>query len=166
MKIKLDELKLKDSKHFHFEGIIEELPDLEFQLVKPIKVSYSVDFFAEEVLVKGEFSTKIKIACVKCLEDYEKEIKGQIESVYLDSKVLKEYANSFEEEAESDENFYEEIIDGTIDVSELVREHLILEIDPYGVCSDKCEGLEEMKNYEDDGIDPRWAQILEMSKNK
>ena len=120
----------------------------------------------EEVLVKGEFSTKIKIACVKCLEDYEKEIKGQIESVYLDSKVLKEYANSFEEEAESDENFYEEIIDGTIDVSELVREHLILEIDPYGVCSDKCEGLEEMKNYEDNGVDPRWAQILEMSKNK
>ena len=67
---------------------------------------------------------------------------------------------------ESDENVYEELVNGEIDIDELVREHLILEVDPYEVCSENCQGLSEMKDYEDDGIDPRWAQLLEMSKNK
>lgn len=166
MKIKLDELKLKGSTHFKFEETISELTELGFQLIEPVKVNFTVDLLGEEVYVKGNFSTKIKNTCVKCLNFYEREVSGEIESSYLDAKKHKDYLNSLEDDIESDENLYEEMVDGEIDIDELVREHLILEVDPYEVCSVECEGLSEMKDYEDDGIDPRWAQLLEMSKNK
>lgn len=166
MKIKLDDLKIKGLNHFQFEEDITELVDLGFELLEPVKTKYTIDFFGEEIYVKGEFTTKIKTTCVKCLNPYEKMVTGEMESSYLDAKKHKEYMNSLEDEIESDENLYEELVNGEINIDELVREHLILEVDPYEVCSETCTGLEEMKDYEDDGIDPRWAQLLEMSKNK
>lgn len=166
MKLKLEELKIKGSNHFQFEEEIDSLEDLGFELLKPVKVEYTVDFFGEEIYVKGKFSAKIKNTCVKCLNPYEKLVTGEMESSYLDAKTHKEYVNSLDEEMESDENIYEEIVNGEIDIDNLLREHLILEVDPYEVCSESCSGLEEMKDYEDDGIDPRWAQLIEMSKNK
>lgn len=166
MKLKLEELKIKGSNHFHFEEEIDSLEDLGFELLEPVKVDYSVDFFGEEIYVKGKFSTKIKNTCVKCLNPYEKLVTGEMESSYLDAKAHKEYVNSLDEEMESDGNVYEEIVNGEIDIDNLLREHLILEVDPYEICSENCSGLEEMKDYEDDGIDPRWAQLIEMSKNK
>ena len=166
MKLKLEELKTKGLNHFQFEESIKELADLGFELVEPVKVKYTIDLLGEEVYVKGEFSTKIKTTCVKCLNFYEKTVAGKVESSYLDSKIHKKYLDSLEDDMESDENVYEELVNGEIDIDELVREHLILEVDPYEVCSENCQGLSEMKDYEDDGIDPRWAQLLEMSKNK
>lgn len=166
MKLKLEELKTKGLNHFQFEESIKELADLGFELVEPVKVKYTIDLLGEEVYVKGDFSTRIKTTCVKCLNFYEKTVAGEIESSYLDSKIHKKYLDSLEDDMESDENVYEELINGEIDIDELVREHLILEVDPYEVCSENCQGLSEMKDYEDDGIDPRWAQLLEMSKNK
>lgn len=164
MKIKLEELKIKGSNHFSFEEEVKELNDLGFDLVEPIKLNFNIDLLGEEVYVKGEFTARINTTCVKCLNPYEKTISGEIESSYLDAKEQKYQNESPEEELEMD--FYEEIINGEIDIDELLREHLILEVGSYGVCSEKCEGLPEMKDYEDDGIDPRWAQLLEMSKNK
>lgn len=164
MKIKLEELKIKGSNHFSFEEEVKELNDLGFDLVEPIKLNFTIDLLGEEVYVKGEFLAKVKTTCVKCLNPYEKIVSGEIESSYLDAKEQKYQSESPEEELEMD--FYEEIINGEIDIDELLREHLILEVGSYGVCSEECEGLPEMKDYEDDGIDPRWAQLLEMSKNK
>mgnify|MGYP006396775431 FL=1 len=166
MKLKLEELKTKGLNHFQFEESIKELADLEFELVEPVKVNFTIDLLGEEVYVKGVFSTKIKTTCVKCLNSYERNRTGEKESSYLDAKIHKKYLDSLEDDMESDENVYEELVNGEIDIDELVREHLILEVDPYEVCSEKCQGLSEMKDYEDDGIDPRWAQLLEMSKNK
>ena len=166
MKLKLEELKMKGLDHFHFEEIIKELDDLGFELLEPVKVEFTIDILDEEIAVVGNFSTKIKTTCVKCLKEYEKEIAGEIESSYLDTKKHKKYLDSLEEDMESDNCIYEELIDGEINIDELVREHLILEVNPYGICSQECEGLPEMKDYEDDGIDPRWAELLEMSKNK
>lgn len=157
-------MKLKGSNHFSFEEEIKELEDLDFELIEPVKLNYTVDLIGEEVYVKGEFSAKVKTTCVKCLNPYEKIVSGEIESSYLDAKEQKYQSESPEEELEMD--FYEEIINGEIDIDELLREHLILELGSYGVCSESCEGLPEMKDYEDDGIDPRWAKLFEMSKNK
>jgi uncharacterized metal-binding protein YceD (DUF177 family) len=93
------------------------------------------------------------------------DLKGEIEGRYLDSKSYSEYMEAYEEEeVESDMTHYESIVEDKIDLSELVREHLILELNPYGVCSEGCEGLAEKEKYADDGVDPRWLDLLEMSK--
>lgn len=166
MKIKLEDLKIKGLNHFQFEEDIKELADLDFELVEPVKLVYTIDLLGEEVYVRGEFATKVRTTCVKCLNPYEKKVTGEIESSYLDAKLHKKQLDSLEEGMELEMDFYEELINGEIDIDGLLREYLILEVGSYGVCSELCEGLSEMKEYEDDGIDPRWAQLLEMSKNK
>lgn len=166
MKIKLEDLKAKGLSYFQFEEEISGIADLDFVLVEPVKTLFTIELLGEEVCVKGEFHTKIRTTCVKCLNEYEKEVSGELESSYLDAKKHKKYLDSLDDDVESDMTVYEELINDEINIDELVREHLILEVNPYGVCSEKCSGLEVMKEYEDDGIDPRWADLLEMSKKK
>ena len=78
MKLKLEELKTKGLNHFQFEESIKELADLEFELVEPVKVNFTIDLLGEEVYVKGVFSTKIKTTCVKCLNSYERNLTGEM----------------------------------------------------------------------------------------
>ena len=61
-----------------------------------------------------------------------------------------------------------------IDLGELVREELILELESCPSCSlDSCEGAaylrrlaEEAESFEDrDAVDPRWAALAEMKSN-
>ena len=54
MKLKLEELKTKGLNHFQFEESIKELADLEFELVEPVKVNFTIDLLGEEVYVKGD----------------------------------------------------------------------------------------------------------------
>lgn|GEM_PF-515631 len=164
MKIDVNELKSKNQNHFTMSKVIEELEDVDFKLLESVKLDFSIDFLADEVHLKGTFKTKVEVNCVRCLNPYELSLEGEIEGYYLDKKAFAKYANEQEDEVESDKIAYEAIIDDEIDLGQLVREHLILEINPYGLCSEECIGLEELEKYSDDGVDPRWIELLEMSK--
>ncbi len=166
MKININELRAKNQSNFINQVILEKVKDVDFELLEPVRVDYEISFIGEEIYIRGKFKTKIKTACVKCLSSYEMNLEGEIEGHYLDSKSFNEYSNSLEGEIESDMIAYEAIIEDEIDLEKLVREHLILEIDPFGLCNDECAGLDEMSDYADDGIDPRWMDLLEMSKKK
>lgn len=165
MKIDINELKSKNQKHFIIKEMIDDIEDLEFKLLEPVKVEFSLDFLSDGIYISGTFSTKIETTCVRCLNLYTMDLSGEIEGRYLDSKSYSEYMEAYdEEEMESDMTHYEAMVEDEIDLSELVREHLILELNPYGVCSEDCEGLAEQEKYADDGVDPRWLDLLEMSK--
>lgn len=164
LKIDINELKGKNQSHFIFHETLESIEDLEFKLLEPVKVDFSLEFIDKEVYLKGNFETKVETTCVKCLNPYEMKVQGELESTYLDPNSYSDYANSQEDDVESDMVPYEVIKDGKIDLDELVREHIILEINPYGICSEECSGLEEFDQYADDGIDPRWMDLLDMSK--
>ncbi len=165
MKININELRVKNQNNFINQVILEKVEDIDFKLLDPVKVNYEISFIGEEIYIRGKFKTKIETACVKCLSPYEMDLEGEIEGHYLDSKSFNEYASSLEDEVESDMIAYEAIVEDEIDLEKLVREHLILEVDPFGLCSDKCAGLDEMSDYADDGIDPRWMDLLEITKN-
>lgn len=164
MKININELRAKNQSSFTNEVVLEKIEDVDFKILEPVVVNYEVSFIGEEIYVRGTFKTKIETACVKCLNPYNVDLEGEIEGHYLDSRSFNEYTNSLEDEIESDMIAYEAIVEDEIDLEKLVREHLILEIDPFGLCSEECAGLDEMSDYADDGIDPRWMDLLEMSK--
>lgn len=164
MKINISELKSTKQNHFIINKMIDDISDLGFKLLNPVKVDFSLDFLSDEIYISGTFSTKIEATCVRCLSSYTVELTGEIEGHYLDTRSYAEYMSSQEDEMESDMTAYEAVIEDEIDLSALVREHLILEHNPYGICSEACEGLEEQEKYGDDGIDPRWLDLLEISK--
>jgi uncharacterized protein len=81
------------------------------------------------LIIQGKFGGKILLECVRCLEDFEKQINW-------------EFAELF---AFKEENITESELlvpeDSHIDLQELVREFAILEIPIKPLCSEDCQGL-------------------------
>jgi uncharacterized protein len=119
-----------------------------------------------EVFLKGSYSVKVELSCVKCLEKFELCVSGGFETLYFTPEAYRDYYEAKGEEHQADSVVIEEIVDGQIDVTELVREQIILDLPPFPVCSNSCEGLEEMGDYSNDGIDSRWQKLLDIEKKK
>ena len=84
-----------------------------------------------------------------------------LQEVFLDEGAYRQYMKNLKAECEIDSNeIYDEIIDGEIDLLELVREYIILDLPPYPQCNPKCEDDSEIEKYSDDGIDSRWQIII------
>lgn len=132
------------------------------EILNPICLNIDLNILEEEISLYGNFRTKVKIICVNCLEEFEKEIEILIENIYMDKNKFSKYVN-LAEECSSSEPVREELINGEIDIDDLVRQYLTMEILSYPKCSDNCEGLKEKEKYSDNGVDPRWAKLLELS---
>jgi len=164
LKINIEELKNQKQKVFHFNECLSGL-DLEgASLLEPVEAEFSLEVVEDEVLVKGSYRTKVQLTCVRCLDKFEANISGEIESVYFTPEAYKEHYDSKGIEYQSDKTVIDEIVDGQIDISELIREQVILDLPPFPICQDSCEGIEEMGDYSNDGIDPRWQKLLDIEK--
>ena len=116
------------------------------------------------MLIKGSYAAKVELVCVRCLKKFNMKVSGEFDSIYFTPEAYREYYDSKGVEYQSDRTVIEEIVDGYIDVAELVREEIILDLPPFPVCQDSCEGMEELKSYSNDGIDPRWQKLLDIEK--
>ena len=85
----------------------------------------------DNVYVTADIETKILVECGRCITPFEVDIATSIELLFsIGSESL--------EESEADERYY----DGeTLDISEDVRQALVLEIPAWPLCSETCEGL-------------------------
>lgn len=107
----------------------------EAQLVKPIHGNIQLARRVNEVYVKADFSTSIEILCRRCTERFGTDIAARIE--------LQFYPMDKPEQVEPwlldvGERYYSGEF---IDLSEEVRQALMLEIPIWPLCSESCEGL-------------------------
>ena len=86
---------------------------------------------ADNVYVTADIETKISVECGRCITLFAVDIMTTLELLFsVGSESL--------EESEADERYY----DGeTLDISEDVRQALVLEIPAWPLCSETCEGL-------------------------
>lgn len=116
-----------------------------------------------KVEVSGNYSTVVRTQCVRCLKDIEIELNNNFMGTYLDEAQYNQYLKSLNAECEiNQDEVYDEIKDGIIDLEGLVREYIILDMPPYPQCQPVCEDDSEIEKYSDDGIDPRWQQLLQI----
>ena len=74
-----------------------------------------------------------------------------------------QYLKSLSTECEIDKNeIYDPIENGIIDLESLVREYILLDMPPYPQCEPSCEDDSEIEKHSNDGIDPRWQQLLQI----
>lgn len=100
---------------------------------------------------------------MRCLKDIEVDLNGEFIGSFLDEAAYRQYMKNLKTECEIDSNeIYDEIINGEIDLSRLVREYIILDLPPYPQCDPKCEDDSEIEKYSDNGIDSRWQQLLQI----
>ena len=98
--------------------------DLDEEFVKPfggVRYRLKAQLFGQELLVKGTLEQDFTLACSRCGEDFDDTIK----------------VDDFVQSYEIDEKKRE------VDLTEDVRESIILTLPAYPVCSETCPGIEQ-----------------------
>ena len=130
---------MKDFRHEDFkayEALVPSAPlGLDYEEVEfRNPLSCAVRLFRQgddNVYVTATIETKIGVECGRCITPFEVDITTSFE-------LLFSIGSESSDEREADERYY----DGeTIDISEDVRQVLVLEIPAWPLCSETCEGL-------------------------
>ncbi|MGL4307807.1 YceD family protein [Cetobacterium sp. SF1] len=158
MKIKINDL-MNGSK-IDFDFTVEKMEDI--LLKEPVHLVGEA--FKEEnvYVVKGHFKALVQTECVKCLASLYETVEGDFQEKFLDSKSYSKYLSNLKEEEELEDEVINEAVNGELEIIELVREHIILGLSLYPVCDPVCEDTSVLDKYSDDGIDPRWQQLLQI----
>lgn len=155
------EIKNFPNQILEFDFYIDSMEDVE--LKERVHVIGTAVNNNGKVEISGKYSTKVKTQCVRCLKELEIELKNDFTGTFLDEAEYTQYLKSLNPECEISQNeIYDEIKDGVIDLDQLIREYIILDMPPYPQCEPNCEDDSEIEKYGDNGIDPRWQQLLQI----
>jgi uncharacterized protein len=116
------------------------LGDQEAEFGQPVLVRVKLTRMQEEVLAQGEASTTARLECARCLEPVELRVVGAFEALYVPETGA--YSASVGrrslEWGDQRVNFYAE---ATVDLSDEIRQSLILELPLKPLCRPDCAGL-------------------------
>ena len=155
------EIKNFPNQVLEFDFYMESVEDIELE--EKVHVVGTAVNNNGKVEISGKYSTVVKTQCVRCLKDISVKLENGFTGTFLDEVEYKQYLKSLNTECEIDQNeIYDEVKDGVIDLEELVREYIILDMPPYPQCDPVCEDDSEIEKYADNGIDPRWQQLLQI----
>ncbi len=136
------------------------------QLAEPVTVRLEAQQAGHDVVVRGELTGIVALACRRCLAPVTAPVNEELALVYRPglSRV----------EAEAEEVYALPERGEELDLSDAVREHLVLAVPQYGMCSEECRGLcphcgtnlnQEQCDCTTTGVDPRWAVLRAMRKD-
>lgn len=121
---------------------------------------------ADGVLVRGRLNTSVELVCSRCLEPFSLPVRIALEEEFRPTIDIVTGASLPKAEAEESATLID--THHILDLTEVVRQNILLAIPPYPVCRTKCAGLCPHcgKNWNDgpcdcheDEIDPR-MQVL------
>ena len=161
MKKNIDQLKMKRETKFEFKEILEDI-QIEGTTISEVHVDYLLELVEGEVIIRGDYKAFLKTSCVRCLEEIDLEVSGEFFGDYKESKDYNEYIESLGKEAQVHDDMVEELVNGEIDISSLVRDYIILDMPQFPACEPECSGLDELEKYRNSGIDSRWQQLLDL----
>ena len=144
----------------------------ELILKEEVQVMTKVRKMNEKILVKGNIKTCMELECSRCLEHFPFSIDEDFQIVFEPfSSDIKEEELELEKE-DLDIGFYKE---GIIDLTEVVREQILLAIPMIPICNETCKGLcpycGQNLNHNKcscvrESIDPRWAKLQNVISKK
>lgn len=125
----------------------------------------------DEVLVRGDVSAMLHHVCSNCLVEFDAAVDTELELVYRPAQEL-EAGEAELELAELDTGFYR---DDEIDLDDLTREQVILNLPMKPLCDEDCKGIcptcgvnrnETQCDCVGRRIDPRLAVLEKLKKGK
>ena len=169
MRIELASLEGKEGNVAHaYEPAELSLDEERVTLEQPPKIAGRILRDGARVIVEGEIGAVTRIECDRCLRPIELPVKAQFKVEYVTPE-----AYQVEQDAElEEEDLALSTFDGeTIDVDELVREQVLLEVPAHALCQEDCKGLcpvcgvdrnQSNCNCQTSEIDPRWSGLKDM----
>lgn len=119
--------------------------------------------------LRGTINGLVEIACARCLEPVNVDLDVAFDDVFVDSTLEPRDEEIELGGADLDESL---VIDGTIDLADVVREQIILALPEMALCREDCRGLCDRCgtnlnlidcNCKKDEIDPRWAALQNLN---
>lgn len=161
-----------ESSSFEFEFSLArseiELEGENIKLKNDVKISGELAKKLVQTDVEGKILASVEIECTRCLQAIEKDLEILFNVTYVTTENYTEAKESELREQDLDVS----IFDGRkIDLSELVREQIILNLPEQIFCSEDCKGLCAKCganrnlidcNCEEKEIDPRWQSLREL----
>lgn len=157
----------KSPKSFEFSLSPEEigLDGEDAKLKNTVNIRGKLTKHIAQTDVEGEIRAKIEIECSRCLQEIEQKVEFGFEAVFV---TAENYTSAKEAELTA-EDLDVSIIEGNeIDLKELVREQILLNLPEQVFCTEDCKGLcpkcGANRNLIDcycieKEIDPRWAGL-------
>lgn len=138
------------------------LDELEASFDEPVEIRLrGTSARSGEVVVRGSIEADLRQQCRRCLEPVHGRLSEEVTLVFMPAGPSGEVGD------DGDVRFFDERA-GELDLSESIREELMLAIDPYVVCDPECRGLcprcGANRNIEtcsctDEELDPRWDAL-------
>jgi uncharacterized protein len=142
-----------------------ELDQPGVKFLGPVHASGTVARTAAQVEVKGKVSGSAEIECTRCLEPVRQDLNFEFQSNF----VAPEHFSSDKENEVAGEDLDTDVLESDrIDVNDVVREQIILNLPEQLFCKEDCKGLcpkcGANRNLIDckcdhDEVDPRWAAL-------
>ena len=145
--------------------------DLEGEAVSlktPVRVEAELKKDIVETSIAGNISARVSLDCTRCLTGIEQALEFPFEASFVEPEYFSDAKETELRESDLDVAVAEE---GTIDLAELVREQILLNLPEQVFCREDCRGLCEKCganrnlidcNCKEKEIDPRWAALKDL----
>jgi len=103
----------------------------------PVAVMLEVLNSGQALLVKGKFQGNVRMACARCLQDTELELRGKFDEQFSLPGVTEPDLQLIDQVEPAEAAFADQVLN----VSELLRQQLLLALPLRALCTPDCKGL-------------------------
>src|SRR5688572_18951860 len=132
----------------------------------PLRVRLEAQQAGHDVVVRGNLNGSVALACRRCLAPVTAPIDEDVSLVFRPglSRVEAEAEEVYALPARGDE----------LDLSDAIREQVVLAVPQYGMCIEDCRGLcqhcgtnlnQEQCDCTSNAVDPRWSVLRALKKD-
>ncbi|MBA2378541.1 MAG: DUF177 domain-containing protein [Blastocatellia bacterium] len=148
----------------------DEIEDLsaELELTDDVSVAGTIRRQGVQIEISGEVAAKANSSCTRCAEPFPLTITADFEVIYVEPE---HFSSEKDKELTGVDLNVDIVTDSEIDMGQIAREQIILEIPEKLICREDCRGLCEkcVQNLnngdctcETAEIDPRWAGLKDL----
>ncbi len=112
--------------------------DASIKILSPVYASLRVDKKGAEIIITGVANAEIEQQCSRCLKVFSMNIKADIDIVYRPAADINKDEHYELKSDELDTGFYK---NDTLDIDDLLKEQLLLNVPMKLLCSTECKGL-------------------------
>lgn len=177
MLLYVEEFKATPQRHLDFEVVGKELSDLlsgtDFTLVDKLELSADIERLGSTFRIVADLKTTIAYTCGRCLEKREQSLEIETDWVLMEKgEFAKKYATNEEIELSAEDLDVSVYQGDEIDLTDLVRESILLELPTYARCPEgdaQCDadfeknvGKKALEKNDDAAVDLRWSALKDL----
>lgn len=171
--IKVSSLLLEDMGSFRrVEVELASFALDDVQMARNVKAEILLTRLNSGILAQGTATGVVEMECVRCLNLFEQPFKIRFTEQFRQTTDILSGrgatpANDDEEWDESDNELAFEINDShEMDLTELLRQWIVLALPMTPVCGPDCPGPQQFDNGEEDVVDDRFAALQQLLENE